>query len=78
MQDKKSKFDTANTKDEGKEEVKTTPQKHHPHETKKNFDFLQVHVARPSEIHKWQEIRISANLPERRSHACSCIYKNSY
>jgi len=47
-------------------------------ETKKNFGLLHVHVAKANEIHRWQEISLSANLPERRSHCCSCVYKSKY
>jgi len=77
MQDKKSKFDNPNSHEENKEKAFKEPSKTLK-EGKKNFDYLQVHVARPNVIQKWQEISVSANLPERRSHCCSCIYKGRY
>ena len=84
MAEKKSKFSSSNVAEDNKgtdRDVKTPPKEHGAHhlkEGKKNFDLLQVHIARPNEIHKWQETRVSTNLPERRSHLCSCIYKGRY
>ena len=84
MAEKKSKFSSSNAAEENKDADKDkefVPKEHgmkHIKEGKKNFDLLQVHIARPNEIHKWQETRVSTNLPERRSHLCSCVYKGRY
>lgn len=81
MEDKKSKFAEAESVDETKEpnqlqkQGDKNPDKPHK-EVKKHYDSLQVRVAKNSDVRKWQEIRLSTQLPERRSYGCSCIYKD--
>ncbi len=73
MQEKKSKFSEAKAQPEEGKVPRTLPGGNK--ESKKHYEQLQVHVSRPSEIHRWQEISVSTSLPDRRSHACCCVHK---
>lgn len=77
MKENKSKFAAPSTNEETKEgnaQVQDIPKL----DLKKGHDPLQVKITKASEIRKWQEIKFTSKLPERRSFACSCVYKGRY
>lgn len=71
----KSKFTVSEKEEETKTKVITVDPSNKKPESKKHHDIIPLQVSKPSEIRKWQEVRLTSKLPDRRSLACSCIYK---
>jgi hypothetical protein len=46
--------------------------------SKRHVEPLNINVLKHNPSYKWQEYRMSSELPERRSYMCSCVYKDKY
>lgn len=41
----------------------------------KKQELLHISISNPNLIQNWKEVHLEENLPEPRSHCCSCVYK---